>query len=98
MVNLGQLAKKMNNSQGTFGKLLNDRTLYDQATEATTSLNSVLKKVDKGQGTLGKFVNDDSLYRDAKNTVKKVEKGIETQEDLAPLQTLSTAFGIFTAF
>ncbi|SRR5579875_1289971 len=98
MVNLGQLAKKMNNSQGTFGKLLNDRTLYDQATEATTSLNSVLKKVDRGQGTLGKLVNDDSLYHDAKNTVKQVQKGIETQEDLAPLQTLSTAFGIFTVF
>ena len=98
MVNLGQLAKKMNNSQGTFGKLLNDRTLYDQATEATTSLNSVLKKVDKGQGTLGKLVNDDSLYRDAKNTVKEVQKGVETSEDIAPLQTLSTAFGIFTVF
>ncbi|MGE5443698.1 MAG: MlaD family protein, partial [Ignavibacteriales bacterium] len=98
MVNLGQLAKKMNNSQGTFGKLLNDRTLYDQATEATTSLNSVLKKVDKGQGTLGKLVNDDSLYRDAKNTVKQVQKGVETEEDVGPLQTLSTAFGIFTLF
>jgi phospholipid/cholesterol/gamma-HCH transport system substrate-binding protein len=98
VANLGQLAKKMNNSQGTFGKLLNDQTLYDQATEATTSLNSVLKKVDKGQGTLGKLVNDDSLYRDAKNTVKQVEKGIETSEDIAPLQTLSTAFGIFTVF
>jgi phospholipid/cholesterol/gamma-HCH transport system substrate-binding protein len=98
MVNLGQLANKMNNSQGTFGKLLNDQTLYEQATEATTSLNSVLKKVDKGQGTLGKLVNDDSLYRDAKNTVKEVEKGVETSEDIAPLQTLSTAFGIFTVF
>lgn len=98
VANLGQLAKKMNTTQGTFGKLLNDETLYDQATEATTSLNSVLKKVDKGQGTLGKLVNDDSLYRDAKNTVKEVEKGVETSEDLAPLQTLSTAFGLFTLF
>jgi len=26
-----------------------------------------------------------------------MEKGIETSENLAPLQTLSTAFGIFTA-
>lgn len=98
MINLSQLAKKMNNSEGTFGKLLNDRALYDQATEATTNLNSVLKKVNKGQGTLGKLVNDDSLYFDAKNTVKQVQKGIETQEDLAPLQTLTTAFGILTVF
>lgn len=98
MANLGQVAKKINNSEGTFGKLLNDRTLYDQATEATTNLNSVLKKVNKGQGTLGKLVNDDSLYRDAKNTVKQVQKGVETSEDIAPLQTLSTAFGILTVF
>ncbi len=98
MANLGQLTNRMNNAKGTFGKLLNDETLYNQATEATTNLNSILRKVDKGQGTIGKLVNDDSLYRDAKNTIKEVQKATDTAEDLAPLQTLSTAFGVLTLF
>jgi phospholipid/cholesterol/gamma-HCH transport system substrate-binding protein len=98
MANLGQLTKRLNSTEGTFGKLLQDDTLYNQATEAATSLNSILKKIDQGEGTIGKLVSDDSLYFDAKNAVKKVEKAVDTQEDLAPLTTIGTAFGILTVF
>jgi phospholipid/cholesterol/gamma-HCH transport system substrate-binding protein len=98
VANLGQLSEKLTNAKGTFGKLLNDETLYDETTEAATNLNSILKKVNKGEGTLGKLVSDDTLYFDAKNAVKKVEKGVDTQEDLAPLSTLGAAFGILTIF
>lgn len=98
VANLGQLSEKLTDAKGTFGKLLNDETLYNQSTEAATNLNSILKKVNNGEGTLGKLVSDDSLYFDAKNTVKKVEKGVDTQEDLAPLSTLGAAFGILTIF
>ncbi|MGH7801796.1 MAG: MlaD family protein [Thermodesulfobacteriota bacterium] len=98
MANLGQLAKRLNSAEGTFGKLLKDDTLYNQATEAATNLNSILKRIDKGEGTIGKLVTDDSLYYDAKNAVKKVERAVDTQEDLAPLTTIGTAFGILTVF
>ena len=43
-------------------------------------------------------MNDDSLYNDAKNTVRKVDRGVETQEDLAPLSVIGTAFGVITLF
>jgi len=98
MANLGQLAKRLNSAEGTFGKLLKDDTLYNQATEAATNLNSILKRIDRGEGTIGKLVTDDSLYYDAKDAVKKVEKAVDTQEDLAPLTTIGTAFGILTVF
>ncbi len=98
MANLGELTKRLNNAEGTFGKLLKDDTLYNEATEAATSLNSILKKIDKGEGTIGKLISDDSLYYDAKNAVKKVERAVDTQEDLAPLTTIGTAFGILTVF
>ncbi len=98
MANLGQLAKRLNSAEGTFGKLLKDDTLYNQATEAATNLNSILKRIDKGEGTIGKLVTDDSLYYDAKDAVKKVERAVDTQEDLAPLTTIGTAFGILTVF
>jgi len=98
MKNLKNISTKLSESGGTFGKLVNDDQLYVQATEAATELNEILKKVNDGQGTLGKLVNDDSLYYDAKNTVIKVEKGVDTLEDLAPLGTLGAIFGVLTVF
>lgn len=96
--NIAQFTSKLTKAEGTFGKLLNDDTLYNEATEAATNLNSVLKKINDGQGTIGKLVNDDSLYIDAKDTLKKVDRSIDTVEDLAPLGIISTAFGIVTFF
>ncbi|MGI9534609.1 MAG: MlaD family protein [Thermodesulfobacteriota bacterium] len=95
MKNLRNITTKLNDSGGTFGKLVNDDQLYDQAAGAATELNEILKKVNSGEGTLGKLVNDDSLYYDAKNTVIKVEKSVDTLEDLAPLGTLGAIFGVF---
>ena len=82
MKNIKNISAKLSDSKGTFGKLMNDDTLYVETTEAATNLNEVLKKVNDGQGTLGKLVNDDTLYYDTKNVVLKVEKGVDTLEDL----------------
>ncbi len=98
LTNLGQLSKKLNADGGTIGKLLNDDTLYNEATGAATNLNEILEKVNSGQGTLGQLVNDDSLYRDAKDTLLKVDKSIDTLDDLAPLGVLGTALGVVTLF
>ena len=98
LTNFGQLTKKLNASGGTIGKLLNDDTLYNEATGAATNLNEILEKVNSGQGTLGQLVNDDSLYRDAKDTLLKVDKSIDTLDDLAPLGVLGTALGVVTLF
>jgi len=98
MKNIKNISAKLSDSKGTFGKLMNDDTLYVEATEAATNLNEVLRKVNDGEGTLGKLVNDDTLYYDTKNVVLKVEKGVDTLEDLAPLGTLGAIFGVLTLF
>jgi len=98
LTNLGQLSKKLNTSKGTIGKLINDDTLYIEATGAATNLNLILEKINSGQGTLGQLVNDDSLYRDAKDALIKVDKSIDTLDDLAPLGVLGTALGVVTLF
>ena len=98
MKNIKNISAKLSDSKGTFGKLMNDDTLYVEATEAATNMNEILKKVNDGQGTLGKLVNDDTLYYDTKNVVLKVEKGVDTLEDLAPLGTLGAIFGVLTLF
>ena len=98
MTNLGEFTKNISLEGGSLGKLLNDDTLYNEATEAATNLNSILKKVNNGEGTLGKLVNDDSLYLDAKDTLQKVDKGVDTVEDLAPLGIVGTVFGVVRFF
>lgn len=98
LTNLGELSKKLNTSGGTIGKLINDDTLYNEATDAATNLNDILEKINSGQGTLGLLVNDDSLYKDAKDTLLKVDKSIDTLDDLAPLGVLGTALGVVTLF
>ena len=98
LTNLGQLTKKLNNSDGTIGKLINDDTLYNEATGAATNLNDILEKINSGQGTLGQLVNDDKLYKDAQDTLLKVDKSIDTIDDLAPLGVLGTALGVVTLF
>ncbi len=95
---LRKASEKLNNSDSTIGKLMNDDRLYVQATKAAEKLNKILKKVNSGKGTLGKLVNDDSLYYDAKNTTLKIEKGVDTLEDLAPVSTLGAILGILTVF
>ena len=98
MQSLGKISSSFTESKGTIGKLMNDESLYNEAEEAAKNLNSILKKVNRGEGTLGKLVNDDSLYYDTKNTIQKVDKGVDTVEDLAPLGTLGAVLGVMTVF
>jgi phospholipid/cholesterol/gamma-HCH transport system substrate-binding protein len=98
LTGLGNMSEKISNSKGTIGKLLNDDTLYNQATGAATSLNQILEKINSGKGTLGQLVNDDKLYRKAQDTLLKVDKSVDTLDDLAPLGVFGTALGVVTLF
>lgn len=95
---LRDLSGKLDNPKGTIGKLLNDDTLYNEATGAATNLNQILEKINSGEGTLGQLVNSDELYRDAQDTLLKVDKSIDTLDDLAPLGVFGTALGVVTLF
>lgn len=98
MTNLGEFTKNISLEGGTLGKLLNDDTLYNEATEAATTLNTILKKINNGEGTMGKLINDDTLYIDALDTLQKVDKSVDTVEDLAPLGIVGTVFGVVRFF
>ena len=95
---LNYLTEKVATGEGSLGKLVNDDQLYNSINELSANLNSVVAKVNSGEGTLGKLVNDDRLYYDALNSVRKLKNAVETQEDLAPLTTITAAFGVMTLF
>ena len=98
LVKLNYLTDKVATGEGSLGKLVNDDKLYNAVNELSTNLNELIKKINSGQGTLGKLINDDRLYYDALNSVRKLKNATETQEDLAPLTTITAAFGVMTLF
>ncbi len=98
LVKINHLTDKLTTGEGSLGKLMNDDELYNSINALSANLNSLITKINSGQGTLGKLVNDDRLYYDALNSVRKLKNATETQEDLAPLTTITAAFGVMTLF
>ena len=98
LVKINHLTDKLTTGEGSLGKLMNDDELYNSINALSANLNSLVTKINSGQGTLGKLVNDDRLYYDALNSVRKLKNATETQEDLAPLTTITAAFGVMTLF
>jgi phospholipid/cholesterol/gamma-HCH transport system substrate-binding protein len=94
---INKVAKKIDDGEGTLGKLVADKTLYVEAKDAMANLNKIVKKIDDGEGTLGKLVADKTLYDQSKgamtslnNIAKKIEKGEGTLGKLTTDETLYT--------
>ncbi|MFA4910908.1 MAG: mammalian cell entry protein, partial [Desulfobacteria bacterium] len=83
----------IDDGEGTLGKLVTDKTLYDQSKDAMTSLNNIAKKIEKGEGTLGKLVTDETLYTETKKAIKKVNKAAEGLQEQTPVTVLGTVLG-----
>jgi phospholipid/cholesterol/gamma-HCH transport system substrate-binding protein len=89
------VAEKVERSEGTLGKLINDESLYQEAKETVRSMKEITEKVEKGEGTLGKLVNDDQLITETEKTLKKVQKAAEGIQEQTPITILGTIIGIF---
>lgn len=77
--NIKTLTERLNQGQGTVGKLLTDDQLYSNMTELT-------RKMNRGEGSVGSFLNDRSLYNELNTTAsnfRKVSEKLEGGEGLA---------------
>lgn len=54
---------KIQNGNGTLGRLVNDPSLYNHLNDTVTKLDAVASSVQEGHGTLGKLVTSDDLYK-----------------------------------
>ncbi|MFB3887003.1 MAG: MlaD family protein [Thermodesulfobacteriota bacterium] len=89
------IGNKVNQGEGTLGKLVTDDTIYQDAKKTVETLKTVSEKIERGEGSLGKMINDDSLYEEAKKTVEalknvsgKIEQGEGTLGKLIHDETL----------
>lgn len=65
---LEEITRKIDEGEGTLGRLVNDPGLYDEISALSARLNRVMERVDKGEGSLGRLLNDPSLYDNLNRT------------------------------
>lgn len=61
---LRQITGGLVRGEGTMGRLLTDRTLYDQFTGTMARTNSLLTRVQTSRGTVSRLIDDPALYND----------------------------------
>lgn len=71
---------KIDEGQGTAGRLVNDEEMGQNLHEAVASLESVARKIDEGQGTLGRLVNEDTTSRELDRALEGINTYLEKQE------------------
>jgi len=68
-----KIAAKIEQGQGTLGKLIGDDSLYVEIRGLAGNLNQVSQQLAKGQGTLGKLIGDDALYNDIRSVTAELK-------------------------
>jgi phospholipid/cholesterol/gamma-HCH transport system substrate-binding protein len=60
--NLNEITRKINEGDGTLGRIVNDEALYDSLNAAIIDTQAVIRQIRSGQGTAGKLINDPAIY------------------------------------
>ncbi|MGK2943135.1 MAG: MlaD family protein, partial [Desulfuromonadales bacterium] len=66
---LESIITKIDEGEGTLGRLVNNPALYEEMTAMSTRLNQLLARLDSGEGTLGKLIADPALYDNLNHTM-----------------------------
>jgi phospholipid/cholesterol/gamma-HCH transport system substrate-binding protein len=83
ITNLNSITGKFDRGDGSLAMLLNDKSLFRNANEATKSLKNIAGKIDRGEGSIGKLVNDDAFYKDAKGAVAGMNDSMKDVREIA---------------
>ncbi len=59
------IVRKINEGQGTLGRIVNDEALYNNLNTTIRDTEEVMRQIRSGQGSAGRFVNDPALYNNA---------------------------------
>jgi len=88
LTNLESITSKMDSSEGTLGKLINDDALYNELMGVVTELKSasgdmqdilsggkdIIAQVEAGEGTLGKLLVDDAIAMQLEETMANMRE------------------------
>jgi phospholipid/cholesterol/gamma-HCH transport system substrate-binding protein len=71
--NLNNVVTKVNENQGTLGRIISDPGLYNNLHSSAGRIDSILARIEDGRGTAGAMVNDDELYQEIRNLVVRID-------------------------
>ena len=69
MFNVREIVAKINQGQGTLGRLVNDPLLYREAAETMVKFRKFMQDVDQGKGLMGTMIHDPALKAQAVKTL-----------------------------
>jgi phospholipid/cholesterol/gamma-HCH transport system substrate-binding protein len=70
MDSIQQTTSRLNRSDNTIGKFLNDNgKMYDQVDDALLRVDDMTKDIQRGKGSAGKLLTDDGLYNNLNQSV-----------------------------
>ena len=69
---LDRIVSAVESQQGSVGKLIYDKQLYNNLNSSVAQVNAMLNDINNGHGSLGKLFNDDTLYTRANATIDKL--------------------------
>jgi len=74
VAHLESISRKVDEGEGTLGRLVNDPQLYDSVQSSADDLRAILARLERGEGTLGLLLHDPDLYSDASRTVANLRE------------------------
>ena len=92
--NFDQITGRLNRGEGTAGKLLTEKELYDRINSVAARLDSVTTDLSKGQGTAGQLLQDKQLY-DNMNAAASELRGLIADVRKDPKKYLNVRVSIF---
>ena len=66
---LERIVAKIDEGEGTLGRLVNNPSLYDEMTSMSMRMNQLLAKLESGNSSLGRLLDDPSLYDNLNQTM-----------------------------
>ncbi|HEX8706967.1 MAG TPA: MlaD family protein [Pyrinomonadaceae bacterium] len=79
--NLNDITRKINEGQGSLGRVLNDEALYNELNAAIIDTQAIIRQIRAGQGTAGKFINDPAIYNNVNDLAVRfndIAEGLRT--------------------
>jgi phospholipid/cholesterol/gamma-HCH transport system substrate-binding protein len=61
-VEFTDIARKINEGQGTLGRFVNDEAFYNNLNATIRDTQTLIRSIESGEGSAGRLINDPSLY------------------------------------
>jgi phospholipid/cholesterol/gamma-HCH transport system substrate-binding protein len=74
MTQIDSITRKIDQGEGTLGRIVNDPALYEEVQSAAANLQAILARIERGEGSLGQMLTDTTLYDNASQSLANLSE------------------------